>query len=67
MIGIDEYEQIDTKIGEGVFPKDLLATIRESIQQHRQIIWLFAGSHEIAELTHAATNLARSKIWTRRD
>jgi hypothetical protein len=53
LLALDEYENIDTKIGEGVFPKDLLAAIRESIQQHRHIIWLFAGSHEITELDHA--------------
>ena len=53
LLTIDEYEGIDKKIGDGVFPKDLLAVVRESIQQHRQIIWLFAGSHEITELRHA--------------
>jgi hypothetical protein len=53
LLALDEYEQIDVKIGEGVFPSDLLAAIRESIQSHRQITWLFAGSHEITELAHA--------------
>ncbi len=52
-LALDEYENIDVKIGGGVFPKDLLAVIRESIQQHRHIIWLFAGSHQITELKHA--------------
>jgi hypothetical protein len=51
---IDEYESIDQLIGEGVFPPRLLDTIRESIQTHRHIVWIFAGSHEIGELTHAA-------------
>ncbi len=27
--------------------------LRESIQTHRRIVWLFAGSHAIEELTHA--------------
>jgi hypothetical protein len=36
-----------------VFPEDLLATLRESIQTHRRIVWIFAGSHDITELTHA--------------
>ena len=54
LLAIDEYENIDHKIGEEVFPVDLLATIRESIQEHRQIIWLFAGSHQITELERAA-------------
>lgn len=36
-----------------MFPRDLLDTIRESIQQHRRITWLFAGSHALAELAHA--------------
>jgi hypothetical protein len=53
LLALDEYEQIDVKIGEGVFPRDLLSAIRESIQFHRQITWLFAGSHEITELPHA--------------
>jgi hypothetical protein len=50
---MDEYEGIDLKIGEGVLSKDLLPAIRDSIQQHRNIIWLFAGSHDITELPHA--------------
>jgi hypothetical protein len=33
-----------------VFPADLLPTLRESIQSHRRLIWLFAGSHHIADL-----------------
>jgi len=53
LLALDEYEQIDVKIGEGVFPRDLLSAIRESIQTHRQITWLFAGSHNITELPHA--------------
>lgn len=53
LISVDEYENIDEKIGQGIFPKDLLATFRESIQSHRRITWLFAGSHEITELVHA--------------
>jgi hypothetical protein len=53
LLALDEYENIDSKIAEGVFTSDLLATIRESIQTHRNITWLFAGSHGIDELTHA--------------
>ncbi len=53
VLALDEYEQIDAKIGEGVFGPDLLATFRESIQSHRNVTWVFAGSHEIAELAHA--------------
>jgi hypothetical protein len=53
ILALDEYENIDIKIGEGVFSKDLLATIRESIQTHRNITWLFAGSHTIEELPNA--------------
>jgi hypothetical protein len=53
LLALDEYEQLDVKVGEGVFPHDLLPAIRESIQSHRQITWLFAGSHEITELSHA--------------
>jgi hypothetical protein len=53
LLTIDEYENLDRKIGDGAFSTDLLATIRESIQSHRRIVWLFAGSHHIAELIHA--------------
>ncbi|MGR9107377.1 MAG: hypothetical protein ACU843_10665 [Gammaproteobacteria bacterium] len=53
LLALDEYEQLDWKLGEGVFPEDLLHTLRESIQTHRHIIWLFAGSHAIEELQHA--------------
>ncbi|MFN8000801.1 MAG: hypothetical protein U0X75_07275 [Acidobacteriota bacterium] len=53
LLAVDEYETIDAKIGAGVFPRDLLDTIRESIQTHRRLTWIFAGSHEIYELTNA--------------
>ena len=53
IVAIDEYEFLDEKIGEGIFPRELLATIRASIQTHRRIIWMFAGSHDISELSHA--------------
>lgn len=53
ILAIDEYEMIDTKIGAGVFGPDLLATLRESIQTHRNVTWVLAGSHEIAELKNA--------------
>ncbi len=54
LLALDEYEYLDRKIGEGVFNEDLLAVLRESIQSHRRIIWAFAGSHAIEELTNAA-------------
>jgi len=53
LLAIDEYENIDRKLGEKIFPEDLLVTVRESIQTHRQITWIFAGSHDITELKHA--------------
>lgn len=53
VLGLDEYEQIDEKVGTGVFNIDLLAALRESIQYHRRITWLLAGSHHITELNHA--------------
>ncbi|HKH43893.1 MAG TPA: AAA family ATPase [Thermoanaerobaculia bacterium] len=54
LLAIDEYENLDHKIGEGAFSEDLLAVIRESIQTHRRLIWAFAGSHAIDDLVHAA-------------
>jgi hypothetical protein len=50
LLAVDEYEMIDQKVGAGVFPEDLLATVRESVQTHRRIIWTFVGSHEVSEL-----------------
>jgi hypothetical protein len=53
ILAIDEYENLDLKIGQGVFPTDLLHALRDSIQSHRRITWLFAGSHEITQLANA--------------
>ncbi len=53
LLALDEYENLDRKIGEGVLSEDLLAVVRESIQSHRRLIWAFAGSHRIDELGHA--------------
>lgn len=53
LLAIDEFENLNVKIGEGVIPVDLLAVVRASIQRHRQIVWAFAGSHSISELAHA--------------
>ncbi len=53
LVALDEYEMINEKLREGVFTKDLLATLRESIQSHRHIIWAFSGNAEITELTGA--------------
>jgi hypothetical protein len=54
ILAFDEYENIDRKIGEGIFSEDLLALVRESIQTHRNLTWAFAGSHAIDELRNAA-------------
>ncbi|MCP3957323.1 MAG: hypothetical protein GY719_05670 [bacterium] len=56
LLGIDEYEYLDRKIGEGILSEDLLAVVRDSIQSHRRLIWTFAGSHRIDEL--------RNSPWT---
>jgi hypothetical protein len=53
ILAIDEFENIDAKIGEGVFSLDLLATIRESVQSHRRLIWVFAGSYRVTSLRNA--------------
>ncbi len=53
LLALDEYENLDRKIGEGVLSEDLLAVVRESIQSHRRIIWAFVGSHRIDELANA--------------
>lgn len=53
LLALDEYEMLDNKLREGVFTLDLLATLRESIQSHRRIIWAFSGNADITELTGA--------------
>ena len=53
LLALDEYEMLDEKLREHVFTKDLLATLRESIQMHRRIIWAFSGNADITELTGA--------------
>ena len=54
ILALDEYENIDQKIGENIFPLDLLAMVRESIQSDRNITWVFAGSHSIEQLPNAS-------------
>ncbi len=53
LVALDEYEMLDIKLREGVFTRDLLATLRESIQSHRRIIWAFTGNADITELAGA--------------
>lgn len=64
LLAIDEYEFLDTKITDGVLPVDLLAMVRESIQTHRRLIWLFAGSHHMTELKHSAWTSAFVSVRT---
>ncbi len=52
LLALDEYETLDLRIMAGAFPHDVLGAVRESIQTHRRITWLFAGSHHIDELEH---------------
>ncbi len=54
LVGIDEYELLDEKIGTGALPRDLLALVRTAIHSCPRIVWLFAGSLAIEELPHAA-------------
>jgi hypothetical protein len=53
LVAVDEYESIDGKLADGAFSRGLLDMFRESIQHHRQLVWLFAGSHDLSELRHA--------------
>jgi hypothetical protein len=50
VIAIDEYEMLDQKIGSGTFTTDLLDTLRESMQTHRAITWILAGSHQVTDV-----------------
>jgi hypothetical protein len=42
-----------TETGLPLIPERLLGVIRSSIQTHRNLIWLFSGSHRINELKNA--------------
>lgn len=50
VLGVDEFEELDRRVGLKQFTEDLAATLRESVQSHRRIIWVFAGSHHFSEL-----------------
>ena len=50
VLALDEFEELDRRIGLGHFTENLAATLRESVQSHRGITWLFAGSHHFSEL-----------------
>ena len=50
VLGVDEFEELDKRIGLQQFTEDLPATLRESVQSHRRITWLFSGSHHFSEL-----------------
>lgn len=50
LLCLDEFEEIDRCIGNGAFSPDLPAMLRESVQNHRRITWLFAGRHHFTEL-----------------
>jgi hypothetical protein len=52
ILAIDEFEELDRRIGRGQLSADLPSALRESIQSHRRITWMFAGSHHFSELTH---------------
>jgi hypothetical protein len=52
ILAIDEFEELDRRIGGGQLSADLPSALRESIQSHRRITWMFAGSHHFSELTH---------------
>ncbi len=53
LVALDELEFLDHKIGEGALGVDLLALLRDSLQSHRHVIWLLAGSAGLEELRHA--------------
>jgi len=52
ILAIDEFEELDRRIGSGQLSADLPSALRESIQSHRRITWMFAGGHHFSELAH---------------
>ena len=53
LIARDKYELLDERIAAGAMSVRLLATLRDAIQTHRRIRWLFSGVHHFSELPHA--------------
>ena len=53
LIALDEYEVMDERIADGAMSKRLLAALRDAIQSHRRIRWLFSGVHHFSELLGA--------------
>ncbi len=52
-ISLDEYELMDERIAAGAMSVRLLAALRDAIQSHRRIRWLFSGVHHFSELPGA--------------
>ena len=50
IVAIDEYEEMNEKIVNGEFDIQILKSLRNSIQEHRHIVWLFAGNKGFEEL-----------------
>jgi hypothetical protein len=64
LIGLDEYEYLDAMLAEQALPQGLPALFRTSIQEHRNLIWVFAGSHQVRELKNATWPSALISVRT---
>jgi hypothetical protein len=53
LISLDEFELMDERIAAGAMSVRLLAALRDAIQSHRRIRWLFSGVHHFSELLGA--------------
>lgn len=50
LLALDELESLDHKLAEGALEIDFLALLRDSLQSHRRVVWLLAGSKGLEEL-----------------
>jgi len=48
---LDEFEQVEAKLKDGVFPQDLLLNFRNTIQHRPRLALLFADCHTLEQMT----------------
>ena len=47
---VDEFEEIQLRVEEGIFSKSIFSNIRHLIQHEDSLIFLFCGSHKLEEM-----------------
>ncbi|MBI5715623.1 MAG: ATP-binding protein [Chloroflexi bacterium] len=49
---LDEFERAEEKLQEGIFPPDLMLSLRTVMQHRPRIVLVLAGSHRLDEMRH---------------